>query len=104
MTATATGTDDFAARADAIAAAALAVPGVKCLHGGMLDEIATVLPGRRIKGLRFDDCGCAVHVAVAWGADMPLVAAAIKAALAPLTDGAVSVTVEDVAEPRDEDR
>jgi len=105
MTPVDTGTGDFAAHADAIAAAALAVPGVNGLHGGAFDEIATVLPGRRIKGLRLDERGCAVHVVADWNADMPHVAAAIRAALAPLTDGrTVSVTVEDVGDPKDEDR
>lgn len=105
MTPVATQTGDFAAGADAIAAAALAVPGVRGLHGGAFDEIATALPGRRIKGLRLDEDGCAVHVAVDWDADIPQVAAAIRAALAPLTDGrTVSVTVEDVGEPETEDR
>jgi hypothetical protein len=103
MTPAATGTDDFAARADAIAAAALAVPGVTGLHGGAYDEIATVLPGRRIRGLRLDEDACGVHVAVGWDADMPHVAAAIRASLAPLTgDRTVSVTVEDVGEPKED--
>ncbi|MCD0442416.1 Asp23/Gls24 family envelope stress response protein [Glycomyces sp. A-F 0318] len=94
---------DFAATADAIAAAATAVPGVAGLHGGAFDEVATALPGRRIKGLRLDEGACAVHVAVDWDADMPRVADAIRAALAPLTgDRTVSVTVEDVGEPKED--
>ncbi|WP_204745263.1 hypothetical protein [Glycomyces paridis] len=96
---------DFAATADAIAAAALAVPGVEGLHGGPGDAIATALPGRRIPGLRIDADTCAVHVAVAWDADMRATAEALRAALLPLTGArTVAVTVEDVGEPRDEDR
>lgn len=99
----------FAATADAIAAAVLAVPGVEGLHGGARGEIATALPGRRIAGLRIDEDACAVHVAVRWDCDMRETAAAIRAALLPLTGGrTVAVTVEDIAEPngapRDEDR
>ncbi|SDD47936.1 hypothetical protein SAMN05216270_104177 [Glycomyces harbinensis] len=105
MTPVATENGDFAALADAIADAALAVPGVQGLHGGAFDEIATALPGRRIKGLRLDRDGCAVHVVAEWDADIPQAAAAIRAALAPLTGGrTVSVTVEDVGEPENGDR
>jgi hypothetical protein len=98
-------TGDFADRAVSIAAAVLAVPGVRDLHSGAGGEIAVFLPGRRVSGLRLDDTACEVHIAVHWGADMPRTAAAVRNAVAPLTGGLpVTVTVEDVGEPRDEDR
>ncbi|MDA1383442.1 MULTISPECIES: hypothetical protein [Glycomyces] len=96
--------DDFAASVDAIAAVVRAVPGVSDLHGGVQGEIAVLLPGRRVPGLRLGDTACEVHVAVDWDADIPLTAAAIRTAVAPLAGGRpVAVTVEDVAEPRKED-
>ncbi|MCC3765318.1 hypothetical protein K3N28_19850 [Glycomyces sp. TRM65418] len=98
-------TGDFADRAERIAAAVLAVPGVRELHGGPRGEIAVFLPGRRISGLRLDDAACGVHITVHWGADMQRTASAVRKALKPLTGGLpVAVTVEDVGEPRDEDR
>lgn len=98
-------TDDFAASADAIAAAVRAVPGVSGLHGGVQGEIALLLPGRRIPGLRLHDAACEVHVAVEWDADIPQTAAAIRTRLAPLAGGRpVLVHVEDVVEPEEEDR
>ncbi|SDL16895.1 hypothetical protein SAMN05216298_2856 [Glycomyces sambucus] len=90
-------TEDFAAGVDAIADAVRAVPGVSGLHGGQLGEIAVLLPGRRIPGLRLGDTECEVHVAVDWGADIPLTAAAVRVAVAPLVGGRpVVVTVEDI--------
>lgn len=92
--------DDFAADADAIAAAVRDAPGVSDLHGGVQGEIALLLPGRRIPGLRLGDTACEVHVAVEWDADIPRTAAAIRATVAPLAGGRpVIVTVEDVDEP-----
>jgi hypothetical protein len=97
-------TDDFAADVDAIAAAVRAVPGVNDLHGGVQGEIAVLLPGRRVPGLRLGDTACEVHVAVDWDADIPRTADAIRSAVAPLGGGRpVVVTVEDVADPRRED-
>ncbi|GAA1679680.1 hypothetical protein GCM10009830_28420 [Glycomyces endophyticus] len=89
--------EDFAAGVDAIAAAVRAVPGVSGLHGGPLGEVAVLLPGRRVPGLRLGDAECEVHVAVHWDTDIPRTAAAVHAAVAPLTGGRpVAVTVEDV--------
>ncbi|WP_197717406.1 hypothetical protein [Glycomyces terrestris] len=88
---------DYAAGVDAIAAVVLAVPGVAGLHGGARGEVAVLLPGRRVPGLRLDDTACEVHVAVHWGTDIPRTAAAIRAAVAPLAPGRpVAVTVEDI--------
>ena len=38
-----------------VAAAVLSVPGVHDLHGGVLGEVATYLPGRRVNGIRLLD-------------------------------------------------
>lgn len=98
-----TATGDFAATADAIAAAALTVPGVEGLHGGALGEIATALPCRRVAGLRLDADTCAVHVAVRWGTDMREAAAALRTALRPLAGGReVAVTFEDIGPPAED--
>jgi hypothetical protein len=97
-------TDDFAADVDAIAAAVRAVPGVSDLHGGVQGEIAVLLPGRRVPGLRLGDTAYEIHVAVRWGADIRRTAAAVRTAVAALAGGrTVTVTVEDVDEPRKED-
>ncbi len=83
--------------ADRIAAVVATVPGVAELHGGALDEVATYLPGRRVKGVRLADDGrCAVHVVLDWGAPVRPTADAVRAEVAPLVDGPVDVTVEDV--------
>ncbi|WP_205325501.1 hypothetical protein [Glycomyces sp. YM15] len=96
-------TDDFAADVDAIAAAVRAVPGVSDLHGGVQSEVAVLLPGRRVLGLRLGDTTCEVHIAVGWDADIPRTAAAVRTAVAPLAGGrTVAVTIEDVDEPRKE--
>ncbi|MFB9661159.1 hypothetical protein ACFQS3_00415 [Glycomyces mayteni] len=90
---TAVAAEDFAAGVDAIADAVLAVPGVTGLHHGT----AVLLPGRRVPGLRLGDTDCEVHATVAWGADIPAAAAAIRAAVAPLAAGrTVAVFIEDL--------
>ncbi|WP_346773858.1 hypothetical protein [Rhodococcus sp. X156] len=87
-------------RADQLAAAVLAVPGVAGLHGGMFGEAATYLPGRKVAGIRLADTGTTtVHVTVVYGRDIDEVAAAVRRAAAALIDGPVDVVVEDVAVP-----
>ena len=43
---------------DRVERAVLAVDGVQGLHAGVLGEVATYLPGRRVGGLRLRDGGC----------------------------------------------
>jgi len=89
---------DDATLADTVAGTARAVPGVAGLHPGMFGEVATYLPGRRVTGIRIADDHIEVHVTVVAGTAVRDTAAAVRAAVAPLTDGRpVDVTIEDVA-------
>ncbi len=85
--------------ADAVAAAVRAVPGVAALHTGSFGEVATYLPGRRVPGIRLLEDRTEVHVVLAWGVPVLATADAVRAAVAPLVDASVDVTVEDVVDP-----
>ena len=85
--------------AEAVAAAALAVPGVNALHAGVLGEVATYLPGRRVNGVRLRDDSCEVHIVLDWGSPVVATADDVRTAVEALVDGPVDVTVEDVAGP-----
>jgi len=83
--------------AEAVAAAASAVPGVARLSGGKAGQVATYLPGRRVSGVRITSDSVEVHLVARWVASLPQLAEDIRAALDPLVGGrAVSVFVEDV--------
>lgn len=97
------GTTGPADPADAVAAAVLAVDGVVSLHGGAFGEVATLLPGRRVAGVRLadpatDGDGRPSEVHVVASAEVPVTetAAAVHAAVTPLVSGPVHVVVEDV--------
>lgn len=86
--------------ADQVAAAVLAVDGVHDLHGGLAGDVATLLPGRRVAGVRLREDGCEIHVVLAWGAPVADTASAVRAAVDPLVDHVpVDVVVADVAPP-----
>jgi len=85
--------------AEVVAAAVTAVPGVEGLHPGSVGEVATYLPGKRIKGVRLHDSGCEVHVTLRWGAPVVATSQAVREAVRPLVTGAVDVVVEDIADP-----
>ena len=91
--------DAHADPAEAVATAALAVPGVNALHAGVLGEVATYLPGRRINGVRLRDDSCEVHIVLDWGSPVVSTADAVRVAVETLVSGPVDVTVEDVAGP-----
>jgi uncharacterized alkaline shock family protein YloU len=84
---------------DEIVAAVTAVPGVHGLHGGVLGEVATYLPGRRVHGVRLRPEGCDVHVVLAWGAPIGETTELVREAVRPYAGGRIDVTVEDVAAP-----
>ena len=85
---------------DAVAAAVEACPGVSGLHGGRYGEVTTYLPGRAVRGVVVDADRVRVQVRSAWGVEAPALAAAIAAALAPLTGNrAVDVAVADIDDP-----
>lgn len=85
--------------ADRVAASVLAVPGVHDLHGGVLGEVATYLPGRRVNGVRLREDGTQVHLVLSWDAPVAITTAAVRDQVAAIVPGAVHVTVEDVAAP-----
>lgn len=85
--------------AEAVAEAVLAVPGISALHAGLLGEVATYLPGRRVNGIQLGDDECEVHVVLDWGVPVLEAADRVRLAVEDLVDGAVHVTVEDIASP-----
>ena len=86
---------------DAIAAAALARPGVAGLHGGPLNEFAAYLPGRTVAGVCVADDHVEVHVVARYGAILPTLAEEVRTAVAPSAGGLpVEVHVDDIAVDR----
>ena len=86
-------------RAEAVASAVLAVPGVNALYAGVFGEVATYLPGRRVNGVRLSDEACEVHVVLDWGTPVLQTADAVRVAVEHLVGGPVDVTVQDIARP-----
>jgi hypothetical protein len=85
---------------DAVAAAVRACPGVADLHGGRYGEVTTYLPGRVVRGVVVGGGRVRVQVRSAWGTEAPRLAAAITAALAPLTGNRpVDVAIADIDDP-----
>ncbi|MGL4743310.1 MAG: hypothetical protein ACRCXL_02835 [Dermatophilaceae bacterium] len=83
--------------AERVAAAVHAVPGVAGLHGGGFGEVATYLPGRRVVGVRTRDDGTEVHVTLVYGTAVLDAAERIRAAVAEVAPGPVTVSIEDIA-------
>jgi hypothetical protein len=68
--------------ADAVAAAVSACADVVRLSGGVLGEVATYLPGRRVNGVRVrEDGGVEVHVVARYGPTVAEIAAQVRAAV-----------------------
>jgi hypothetical protein len=85
---------------DAVAAAVRACPGVSDLHGGRYGEVTTYLPGRVVRGVVVESGRIRVQVRSEWGTEAPKLAAAITAALAPLTGNLpVDVAIADIDDP-----
>jgi hypothetical protein len=84
----------------AVAAAVLAHPAVARLDGGPFGTIASLLPGRRVEGVRIGEGDEPVEIAVVARLGTPLPALAdelgalVRAVLGPV---AVDVTISDVA-------
>ena len=85
--------------ADRVALAVLSVPGVHDLHGGVLGEVATYLPGRRVTGVRLRDGDTQVHLVLSWGAPISSTTDEVRARVAEIVPGTVHVAVEDIASP-----
>ena len=84
--------------ADAIAAAALACPGVTGLHGGPLNEVAAYLPGRTVPGVRLAEDRVEVHVVARYGTVLPELAEAVRSAVAAKAgDLPVEVHIADLS-------
>lgn len=85
---------------DAVAAAVRVCPGVSGLHGGRYGEVTTYLPGRTVRGVVVGGGRVRVQVRAAWGTEAPPLAAAITAAVAPLTGNCpVDVAIADIDDP-----
>ena len=97
MTETGIGTEDELS--DRLAAAVLATECVAALHPGVFGEVATYLPGRRVRGIRITDHGCEIHVVLNWDAPIWATASAVRQSAARLVEGVVDVTVADIADP-----
>lgn len=88
---------------DRVAAAVAACPLVAGLHPGEHGTYATLLPGRRVEGVRVLDDGpgtarIAVTVAAYYGAPMSRLVEQVRSAVAVHAPGhPVDVTVADVA-------
>ncbi|GAA4672018.1 hypothetical protein GCM10023226_05880 [Nocardioides nanhaiensis] len=85
---------------DRVLAAVLAVPEVRDVHAGVVGEVATYLPGRRVNGVRVSEEGDAeVHVVLEFGSSIQEATDRVRAAARGVVGGRVDVTVEDVAAP-----
>ncbi|MGW5748720.1 hypothetical protein [Amycolatopsis sp. NPDC003861] len=82
----------------AIAAAVAGLPEVAGPHGGRVGEIATLLPGRRVAGVRVADDELTIGVVLRYPATAAAAAAAVRVAIGPL-DRPVRVFIGDVAAP-----
>ena len=86
--------------ADAIAAAALACPGVSGLHGGALNEVAAYLPGRTVAGVRLAEDRIEVHIVARYGTVLPALAERVRVAVVPAAAGLpVEVHIADLDVP-----
>jgi hypothetical protein len=87
--------------AERVASAVEKVPTVARLSAGTTGaEIATYLPGRRVRGVRVDDDTVEVHVVARWPAVLPEVGDAVRSAAGPLVGGrAIEVVIDDLDVP-----
>jgi NADH dehydrogenase FAD-containing subunit len=87
--------------AERVAQAVERVPTVARLSAGSTGaEVATYLPGRRVRGVRVDGGTVEVHVVARWPAVLPEVGDAVRSAATPLVGGrAVQVVIDDLDVP-----
>ncbi len=86
---------------DAVARVASTVPGVESLSSGLVPEVATYLPGRRVPGIRVTDGDVEIHVKAVWGRPLAEVADQVRVAVAPLVGPrTVNVHVDDIELPQ----
>ena len=85
---------------DAIATAVLACPEVAGLSGGLVGEVATYLPGRRVTGVRMAPPGVEVSVVGRYGPTVAEIAAAVRDAVRRVAGSRpVDVVIADLAPP-----
>lgn len=85
-------------RADEVAAAVVAAPGVAALSGGRLGGLGTYLPDRRVTGVVVHDGDIEVHVIGRHGVPVGTIAAEVRQAAEPFASGQpVHVIIEDLA-------
>jgi hypothetical protein len=85
---------------DGVAAAVQACPGVSGLDGGRFGEVASYLPGRRVRGVAVRTDSVTVQVRSRWGVTAPDLLSQITAVLTPLIGARrVEVVVADIEEP-----
>ena len=86
---------------DALAGVVGALPGVSRLSSGVLPEVATYLPGRRVPGVRVTADDVEIHVVARWGPALPELAQAVRTAVRPLVGPrTVTVHVDDIEPPQ----
>ena len=87
--------------AERVAQAVERVPTVARLSAGSTGaEVATYLPGRRVRGVRVGDGTVEVHVVARWPAVLPELGEAVRSAVAPLVGGRpVEVVIDDLDVP-----
>ncbi|MFE0750657.1 hypothetical protein [Gordonia sp. NPDC058843] len=90
-------TDEEGSPADRLAAAVLAVPGVRDLHSGLFGEVATYLPGHRVPGVSLTDDGGEVHIVVDASHDLQGVAAEVRDIAEAIAARPIAVTVADIS-------
>ncbi|MCW2744521.1 MAG: hypothetical protein JWM48_1071 [Mycobacterium sp.] len=76
----------------AVADAVLACPAVVRLSGGVVGEIASYLPGKRLLGVRLADGEATVHVVARYGPTVAEIAQQVRQAVRGVT-GPLPVTV-----------
>lgn len=99
MTARSPAPEKAHSEAERIAEAVCSVPGVVGLHAGALGEAVTLLPGRRVAGLRLSDDLTEVHIAVELSPPLREVADAVRKVVRGIRNQPVTVVVEDVLPP-----
>ncbi|MBA4020784.1 MAG: hypothetical protein C0482_00305 [Gordonia sp.] len=82
--------------AQQVATAVTDLDGVAELHGGVLGEVATYLPGGRVSGVRLDKSGVEVHVVLFLDDDIRAVAAEVQRVASDVVGVPATVVVEDV--------
>ena len=91
------GWSDLSASVDRIAAEVLRCAGVVALSSKGHRPVATYLPGRQVSGVQLEGDRIRVGVVGAMGVPIPVLAAQVRAAVAPLAHGrAVDVDVVDI--------